>query len=137
MASPAVTTLAKVVNTAAEQLAFGPNDWAIWDTETDEATAASVAAVAGVQHFLRQIIVSTSAVPAAAISVTIKSGTTQIYPTINIGVAQAGPTVITFPVALQCAPGEALNIAATDPGNVTITVGGIGFSTPDQSTYSA
>lgn len=139
MASPVAQKLGNVVNTAADKLQFGPNEWEIHDTETNAAVSATLAAVAGVQHFIRQIIVSFSAVPAAACTLTVSSASTQIYPTVQIGVAVAGPVIIDLPApGLQCAVGEALTLALTSPGNITATVGAIGYSSPGpQATVAA
>lgn len=137
MASPVCTTLGKVQNTPAEQLAFGPNNWEIHDTETNGACAATLVGVVGCQHFVRQVFVSFDAVPAAICILTVKSGSTDICPPINIGVGVIGPVVITFPVALQCTQGATLNVDLTSPGNIKATIGAIGFSSPDQTAYAA
>lgn len=130
MATAVAQKLANVTKTSADQFEFGPNHWEIHDTETNGAVSSTLAGVAGVQHFLRQVIVSFSAVPAAACTLTITSASTVIYPVVQLGVAVAGPVVITFPVALQCELGETLTLALSSPGNVTATVGAIGFSSP-------
>lgn len=137
MATAVAQILAKVTSTAADQLAFGSNKWEIHDTETNGAVSSTLLGVAGVQHIVRQVIVSFSAVPAAACALTITSASTQIYPTVNFGVLGPGPYIIDMPgPGLQCAIGETLTLALTSPGNVTATVGAIGFSSPDQSSYS-
>lgn len=139
MATAVAQKLGNVVNTAADKLQFGPNEWEIHDTETNAAVSSTLAGVAGVQHFVRQVIVSFSAVPAAACTLTITSASTQIYPTVQIGVAVAGPVIIPMPdPGLQCSLGETLTLALTSPGNVTATVGAIGYSSPGpQSSVSA
>lgn len=137
MASPVAVTLAKPTNVPAEAMDYGPNRWTIYDTETNAAVAATLAGVDGQQHFLREIIVSFSAVPAAACTLEIKSGSTVLLP-IQIGVAAAGPVVVEFPKAgLQCAIGAALSLELSSPGNVTASVVGIGFTAPDATTYAA
>jgi hypothetical protein len=130
MATAVATKLADCIRTAAEQQDFGPNHWTIYDAETNGAVSSTLAGVENVQHIVTQIIVSFSAVPAAACTLTITSASTQIYPAVHFGVTVAGPVVIGFPRGLQCAVGETLTLALSSPGNVTASVGALGYSSP-------
>lgn len=130
MATAVAQKLADVVKTSAEQANFGPNHWVMYDAETNGAVSSTLVGVANVQHIVTQVVVSFSAVPAAACTLTITSASTQIYPILHFGVTVAGPVVIDFPRGLQCAVGETLTLALSSPGNVTATIGATGFSSP-------
>lgn len=136
MAAPTIITLGKVQNTAAEQLDFGANSWTYSDEETNGALQVVVAAVAGVQHFLRGFILSFDAAIATKCTLTITDGSTVIA---TIQFATTAPTVnaITFPgPGLQATQGAALTIDVTGPGNIKATLCAIGMSSPDRGTYA-
>lgn len=64
---------------SAERAAFGVPDWTAIDTGTNAALAATRAAVANKQHYATKATLSFSAAVAAAITFTIKDGTTVIF----------------------------------------------------------
>lgn len=136
MAAQTIITLGKVQNTPAEALAFGPNNWTYADEETNAALAIAVAAVAGVQHFLRGFVLSFAAAPASACALTITDGSTVIA---TIQIATTAPTVlpVNFPgPGLQATQGAALKLDLSSPGNIKATLVAIGYSSPDQTTYA-
>lgn len=136
MAAQTAITLAKVQNTPAEQLAFGQNNWTYADTETNAALSIVVAAVAGVQHFLRGFILSFAAAPASACTLTITDGSTVIA-TIEFGTTCPTVNAITLPgPGLQATQGAALKLDLSSPGNIKATLVAIGASSPDQGTYA-
>lgn len=77
MATNSVNLAASAV--PAEKLAFAPAKWTAVDTNSNAATSANVVAVAGQQHFATHVTVSFSTVPATALTLTIKDGTTVIW----------------------------------------------------------
>lgn len=136
MAAQTPVTLGKVQNTPAEQLTFGPNNWTYADEETNGALSIVVAAVAGVQHYLRGFILSFDAAPATKCTLTITDGSTVLA---TIQFATTCPTVnaITLPgPGLQATQGAALNLDLTTPGNIKATLVAIGSSSPDRGTYA-
>lgn len=135
MASPVIVTLAKNTKAAADALQYGLPGWTVTDTETNGALSAIVAANASGQHYALGVIVSFSAVPAAACTLTVKDGSTVIA-TVQFGVAVAGPVAIAFPRPLPGTINTAMEFALSSPGNITATVCGIGMSSPDQTTYA-
>lgn len=135
MASPVGNRLADVNLASAETLNFGPNGWTMSDEETNAALSATLAAVEGCQHFLRQVIVSFAAAPAAACTLTVTLGSL----TFNVQFATTCPTVnvITFPgPGLQAGINAAIALDVTSPGNIKATMVGIGYSTPNRTTVS-
>ena len=61
-----------------EDVAYAPIEWSVVASGTNATATATKAAAAGVQHFVMGISVSFSGAPSAALTVTLKDGTTVI-----------------------------------------------------------
>lgn len=135
MATQTPVTLSKSQKADAGQIDYGCPGWTYSDEETNAALSVVVTAVANVQHYLTQVILSFAAVPASACTLTVTDDST-VFLTVQIGVGVIGPVIIPFRRPIPAAVGKALKGDLTSPGNIKANLCLIGFSSPDQGTYA-
>lgn len=131
MAAATLQALGKVTNTSIEKSSYGPDDWTATQTAANGALAVGPAALAGNQHFLRQVVVTASADLTAAKVMEIKDGTTVIWhEDLAINFRRL---VLDFNPPLQATIGAALTVTVEASGAATCSANVKGFTTPSNT----
>lgn len=106
-------------------------EWSIIDTDTNATVTATKSAVAHKQHMITRVVVSFSAVVAAAATISVKRGTTDLE-LVNVGVLTTEPIILDYgnrPLVGDI--DEAVSVVVTAGGsNVigTVVMQGLSFS---------
>lgn len=113
--------LAEAASSApAEAQAFSPVTWACWHSNTNGALAATHAAKAGMQHFVKQIIIACDGAFAAAATFTLKDNATTLLLTIPWATGDRKFVLDLSGAGIPVTQGNSVDIAMDSTGGATI-----------------
>lgn len=109
-----------------EDLLGAQTEWTVVTTATNSVATATKAAVVGQRHFVTYVTVSASAAPAAAVTATIKDGTTVITQ-FEMPASAIAPIFVPIARSLRISVGALVEISVPALGagvKGTVTIGG-------------
>lgn len=101
-------------------MAERPTQWAVTDTGTDAALAATKSGITDFRHYITGISISGSAAPAAAVVVQVLNGATPVDQFI-IPPGAFSPIVINYDHPLRCADGADAEVTVEAMGSGVVS----------------